>query len=866
MPGAWAAKHRDASSAIRVAPNKNITRLAANVASRNTRATRPPNVTNTNTRAPNNNSTARPANVANNVANANRPSLAQRAAAPVPRTSTDKPLPGVWKTPEKRSPLSQKLLRKVDATRKTLAQRSGEPIVPKAGEPKHINTVIKQSSPISRYLAPKIGATRLSLVDRAALPYSAPQPKKAQSTALPVWKPKTVQVPIANSNRKGPIRDVDVNDCGEANDVGEDERGRRTERTSSINRLRGQSTDSFISDDGIEFIDYPSPIHGYNFGEGLLGTARDSEDSVEKSPSTDPFDFDYDTDSGEGLFGALFEQEHLPCGGRGITTPATELAQSYFSVPKFQEIAERTSGINRLRGQSTDSFISDEGIEFIDYPSLIHGYNIREGLFGTARDSEESVEKSPSTDPFDFDHDTDSGEGFFGALFVQDHLPCGGRGITTPGTELAQSYFSVPEFQDIAGGVESRNEENSLENLDESTTPAETLFGVDQPEEEKTLEGLEKSASTEQQRTGNTENISDSKNSEINKLIGFDHPEEENTLEVLKEVASAEEQRTGHAEGVYSRISESKFQEAIGGLNILNEESTSEGAEEQQAVVERQSTDATHQAFAGQLEAVYCQQIIQLEQTIKEAEKSELCLQATLDKKAEISRQLVKSINRLEKELTEQNLKEKEARQLAEISYARLRKAINERGAIGIDDKVQKSCTRLLAAITVQAVEYQEIVQSFGTVEKSADIASRNKGKHREIVHPIKNSHKQFKKLKEKEPNYISKIVPSSSKPESSRQNPRSRGKNHWGHNTRPTRAGSFCSVSSDRYISSIVLTAEELYWVLNRPEVKQSARIRDHALGVKRDSAVSASASPEAEGSITVEGDQESGEESEIF
>ena len=92
--------------------------------------------------------------------------------------------------------MSQKLLRKIDGTRKTLAQKGSEPIVPNCKEePKYINTIAKQSSPISRHLAPKIEAARLSLTDRAALPYSAPQPKQAPSakSTLPVWKPKSVQ-------------------------------------------------------------------------------------------------------------------------------------------------------------------------------------------------------------------------------------------------------------------------------------------------------------------------------------------------------------------------------------------------------------------------------------------------------------------------------------------------------------------------------------------------------------------------------------------------------------------------------------------------------------------------------------------------
>jgi len=795
MPGAWAAKHPNASSAARVAPNNKIsatiTRQAATkpAATANTRAPapraaavvsnstarRPLAAPRPNTRAPTqrvaaaqvnnstvgrqlaaptpntraltqraaaaqvNNSTVRrplaasrstkPANIAsaNNdtrapaqpvavntsapakpakPANANNPSLAQRAAAPVP--STHKPLPGVWKTPEKRSPLSKKLLKKVDATRKTLVQRGGEPIAPKDEEgPKYVNTTIKQSSPISRYLAPKIEATRLSLVDRAALPYSAPQPKQVPSAeyTLPVWKPKpktvikTVQESgkVTNSNgngeldcppppcmriyvratslnaavltnvrASGPIRDVDVNERGETNDDGKDERGRRTGNTSDINRSREQSTESYTSDDGIAFIDHPSPdpfVHNYDLGEGLCGTrfAQDSNGSVD-------FDYYYNTDSGEGLVGTLFAQE--------------------------------------------------------------------------------------------------------------EHSSCGGRGITTLRTESAQSYITVPEFQEIAG-VGSLNEENSSEDLEESASSAKTLVGADQPEEENTSEGPEELASIEQQRNSHAESTSGSISAELNELVGFDHPEEDNTSVGPKEVASVKEQRTGRADSYISTV---EFQEAVGGFNLSSEENNSGGVgelathkqqqpvvgnqfsgpefqdvvdgfnlsneennlegveelathEEQQVVVGRQSADATHQTTVGQLEGVYCEQIIQLEQATKEVEQSELRLRAALDKKAEVKRQVAETIKELDKELLEQSLKEKETRQLVETSYARLCRAISERGAIDIEEKVKKSYTRLLAAITAQSVEYKKIVQSFETVEEPADITNKSKGGRRASVY-----------------------------------------------------------------------------------------------------------------------------------
>lgn len=75
--------------------------------------------------------------------------------------------------------------------------------------------------------------------------------------------------------------------------------------------------------------------------------------------------------------------------------------------------------------------------------------------------------------------------------------------------------------------------------------------------------------------------------------------------------------------------------------------------------------------------------------------------------------------------------------------------------------------------------------------------------------------------------------------------------------------------MSSDYCISSIVLTAGELQWILNRPEVKHTARARDHRLGIRRVSEVSVSASPSVEivdGGNLIDGGQESGEESETF
>ena len=66
------------------------------------------------------------------------------------------------------------------------------------------------------------------------------------------------------------------------------------------------------------------------------------------------------------------------------------------------------------------------------------------------------------------------------------------------------------------------------------------------------------------------------------------------------------------------------------------------------------------------------------------------------------------------------------------------------------------------------------------------------------------------------------------------------------------------------------MLTAEQLHWILNRPEVRESARIRDRRVGVKRDnSPVSASARPKAEsidGGVLIDGGQDSEEECEIF
>lgn len=109
---------------------------------------------------------------------------------------------------------------------------------------------------------------------------------------------------------------------------------------------------------------------------------------------------------------------------------------------------------------------------------------------------------------------------------------------------------------------------------------------------------------------------------------------------------------------------------------------------------------------------------------------------------------------------------------------------------------------------------------------------------------------------------------------EDSGGSPKSSSEEHSGYTTRPTSAGSVCSVSSDRCISSIVLTAEELERILNRPEVKHTARDRDYRLALTRASAIPehhnfAAASPRAEGvdgEDLIDGDQESGEESETF
>lgn len=397
---------------------------------------------------------------------------------------------------------------------------------------------------------------------------------------------------------------------------------------------------------------------------------------------------------------------------------------------------ERTA-INR-REPSTDSYISDDGIAFIDYPDpdpFLYHYDFEEGLFGTlfAQDSDRPVDY-PATDLFDFDYSTWSGEGLFGILFEQEeHSPCGGREIRTDGAQSIISYISASEFQETVGGFDSLNEGKSSENLEQ---PASSEEQLDQLKEENTSEGPEELR---------TATISSSIGSEFNGLVSFDHLEEENTSNSPEEVASVQGQRTGRAESVYSYISESEFQEIVSGVVLPNEENTLEGAEElathekQRVEVEHQSTDATYQATIEQLEVAYCGQIAQLEQVIQEVEKSELRLQAALHKKAEINRQVTETIQKIEKQLVEQNLIEEEARKLVERSYARLCRATNERAAIEIERKVEESYSRLLAAVTAQSVEYQKIVESFETVGKPEDTANHNKGKRRESSDPIED-------------------------------------------------------------------------------------------------------------------------------
>lgn len=268
---------------------------------------------------------------------------------------------------------------------------------------------------------------------------------------------------------------------------------------------------------------------------------------------------------------------------------------------------------------------------------------------------------------------------------------------------------SISELPKIVGGFESLNQENNSDNFEESGRSVEQLIGVNQPEEE-------------------------------------------NTSESLGELAGTKQQRAGRAESIYSYISESEFQETVGGFNISSKENTSESAEELAIYKEQgehQSATATHKLVSNphqptveQLEREHYEQTIELEQAVWE---SSLRLQAAIYKSKEIRSQVItENIKRLEKELIEQRLKEKEARQLVERSSSRLRKAIYERiaifsklAAIDLEEKVEKSYARLLAAITAQSVEYQKIVESFETVEKPADITNSNKGKRRESVNPI---------------------------------------------------------------------------------------------------------------------------------
>ena len=62
------------------------------------------------------------------------------------------------------------------------------------------------------------------------------------------------------------------------------------------------------------------------------------------------------------------------------------------------------------------------------------------------------------------------------------------------------------------------------------------------------------------------------------------------------------------------------------------------------------------------------------------------------------------------------------------------------------------------------------------------------------------------------------------------------------------------------------MLTAEQLHWILNRPEIKETVRIRDRWLRVKKESAASTSAAESIDGEVLIDGGQESEGECEIF